>query len=132
VVVSGEQEIAMHNERSSLSWEHYFTAYWWAFAALATIGIASTGILYFEHVAGRHIVDWCSVICVMLGGLIGALLIVLTHSQLGKRKDDGSTAQHLSQVEARLRILESQEPSDKSKTKDVMFFGDFKSGRPKH
>jgi predicted anti-sigma-YlaC factor YlaD len=122
----------MHNERASSFWEHYFTTYWWVFAALATIGIVSTGILYFEHVAGRHIVDWCSAICAMLGGLVGALLIVLTHSQLGTRNDGTPSAQHLRQVEARLQILESQDAVDKRKTKDVMFFGDFKSGRPKH
>jgi hypothetical protein len=116
----------MHNEQSSASWELYFTTYWWVFAALATIGIVSTGILYFEHVAGRHIVDWCSAICAMLGALIGALQIVLTHSQLGKRNDgNATTAQHLGQVEARLRILESQDAGGKSKTEGAMFFPDF-------
>ena len=121
----------MHNKRASTTWEHYFVTYWWAFAAPATIGIISTGILYFEHVAGRHIVGWCGAMCTMFGGLIGAFLIVLTHSQLGKQNDGGPTAQHLRQVEARLRILEHQDAGEKGKTEDVMFLGDFKSG-PKH
>jgi hypothetical protein len=94
----------MHDDRAS-SCESYFVTYWWVLAALSAIGTVTVALLYFEHVSGTQLVDWCSAICAMFGLLIGALLIVLTRSLRGWPEDDGTTA-HLRQLETRVDMLE--------------------------
>jgi hypothetical protein len=113
----------MRNEQQLAFWEDYFTTYWWIFAALCAMGIGAVGILYFEHVSGRQLLEWCSTTCAMLGVLIVALLFALTRSQLRKRYADNATMHHLAHIERRLQMLE--EPAD-STDNNVLLFGAFK------
>lgn len=113
----------MRNEQQIAFSEDYLTTYWWIFAALCAMGIGAVGIMYFEHVSGRQLVEWCSTSCAMLGVLIAALLFALTRAQLRTRHVENATAHHLAHVERRLQMLE--EPADATDN-NVLIFGDFK------
>jgi len=112
------------NDTRASSWERYFVTYWWVFAALGTIAVVMTGLLYLEQDTGKRLIDWCTFTCAMFGGLIGALLIVLTYSYQRKQEEEGRSTTHLSQLETRVHILEgADEPGDKGNpASHVLFF----------
>ncbi len=118
----------MDDSRAS-SWERYFITYWWVFATLGTIAVVMSGLLYLEQDTGKRIVDWCSVTCTMFGGLIGALLIVLTHPHQQKQDEQVSTTAQLNQLDTRVHFLEGMdERKDKRRPESaVLYSGDFKS-----
>lgn len=111
----------------------YLVTYWWVFAALGTIAIVMSSLLYLEQDTGKRLVDWCGVTCTIFGALIGALLIVLTHSYHRKRFTESWTVARLSELEGRVHILEA-ELDDKAKAASrVVLLGDFKTkSGPKH
>lgn len=91
---------------ASTYWDLYFAPLWWVFAAAATIGIILIAGLYYEHVTGMHLVDWCSTTCAMIGGLVLVLLIMVAHLRDGDRENIDITKRELNALEARLQLLE--------------------------